>query len=235
MASTQTVALVTGGNRGIGREIVRQLATKGTTTLLAARDLAKAEAAALELAGDRGAILARQLDVTDAGSATRLAQSVEADFGKLDILVNNAGVSLDPSDSARSVDLDRVRATLEINLFGAWRTAQVFAPLLKKSGHGRIVNVSSQMGQLHGMRDGYPGYRLSKTALNAVTVMLADALKSDGVLVNACCPGWIKTDMGGANAPGSVEQGADTPVWLATLPDDGPSGGFFQNRKLLRW
>jgi NAD(P)-dependent dehydrogenase (short-subunit alcohol dehydrogenase family) len=229
-----TLALVTGANRGIGREIVRQLSGKGITTILAARDKAKADAAARELGGG-AQVLPRELDVTDASSVQRLADAVAAEFGKLDILVNNAGVLLDEKASAVSVDLAAVRKTLETNLLGAWRVAQAFVPLLKKSGHGRVVNMSSQLGQLQSMRDAYPSYRVSKAALNAVTLMLADALKHDGVLVNSCCPGWIKTDMGGANAPGTVEEGADTPVWLATLPDDGPSGGFYQGRKRIPW
>jgi NAD(P)-dependent dehydrogenase (short-subunit alcohol dehydrogenase family) len=131
--------------------------------------------------------------------------------------------------------MDIVRRTLETNLIGAWRVAEAFAPLLRKSRHGRLVNVSSQSGQLQGMGDSFPAYSVSKTALNALTRILADALKADGVLVNSACPGWVKTDMGGPNAPGTVEQGADTPVWLATLPDGGPTGGFFQRRKLLAW
>jgi NAD(P)-dependent dehydrogenase (short-subunit alcohol dehydrogenase family) len=235
MATTETLALVTGANRGIGREIVRQLAAKGLTVILAARDPAKAAAAAHDLAGGPGHVVGRELDVTDSGSIGRLAAAVEAEFGKLDVLVNNAGVLFDAESSAVSVDLAIVQKTLDTNLLAAWRVAQVFAPLLKRSGHGRIVNMSSQLGQLQGMHDGYPSYRVSKTALNAVTLMLADALKTDRVLVNSCCPGWVKTDMGGPNAPGTVEQGADTPVWLATLPDDGPTGGFFQGRKRIPW
>jgi NAD(P)-dependent dehydrogenase (short-subunit alcohol dehydrogenase family) len=229
-----TLALVTGANRGIGREIVRQLAARGITTLLAARDKAKADAAARELSGG-GQVLPRELDVTDPGSVHRLVESVTSEFGKLDILVNNAGVLLDPQASAVSVDMTIVQKTLATNLLAAWRVAQAFVPLLKKSGHGRIVNMSSQLGQLQSMRDAYPAYRVSKAALNAVTLMLADALKHDGVLLNSCCPGWIRTDMGGPDAPGTVEEGADTPVWLATLPDDGPSGGFYQNRKRIPW
>ena len=229
-----TLALVTGGNRGIGREIVRQLAAKGVATILAARDKAKADTTARELAAG-GQVLPRELDVTDPGSVHRLVQSVTAEFGKLDILVNNAGILSDQQTSALGIDMTVVQKTLGTNLLAAWRVAQGFVPLLKKSGHGRIVNISSQLGQLQSMRDGYPAYRVSKAALNAVTLMLADALKHDGVLVNSCCPGWIKTDMGGPDAPGTVEEGADTPVWLATLPDDGPSGGFYQNRKRIPW
>src|SRR5262245_7795079 len=231
---TSTIALVTGGNRGIGREIVRQLAGKGITTILAARDKAKADAAARELSGG-GPILPRELDVTDLGSVHRLVESVTSEFGKLDVLVNNAGVLLDQQASALSVDLTAVQKTLTTNLLGAWRVAQAFIPLLKKSGHGRIVNMSSQLGQLQSMRDAYPSYRVSKAALNAVTLMLADASKHDGVLVESRGAGGMKPDVGGANAAVTVEEGADAPVWLATLPDDGPSGGFYQNRKRIPW
>jgi len=235
MSAPRTVALVTGSNRGIGREIVRQLAAKGITTILTARDAAKAEAAAAELASQGLPAIGRQLDVTDRASVGRLANSVEHEFGKLDILINNAGILLDPEGHGLTTDMDLVRKTLETNVIAAWQVTQAFAPLLRKSGRGRVVNLSSQLGQLQGMGDGYPAYRVSKAALNAVTRILADALKADGVLVNSACPGWVRTDMGGPNAPGTVEQGADTPVWLATLPDGGPTGGFFQGRKPIAW
>jgi NAD(P)-dependent dehydrogenase (short-subunit alcohol dehydrogenase family) len=235
MPNSCTVALVTGANRGIGREIVRQLAAKGITTLLAARDAAKAEAVAAEFAGQGLPVVGRQLDVTDPASVERLAKAVGREFGKLDILINNAAILVDPDGRGLTTDLDDVRRTLETNLLGAWRVAQAFAPLLRKSGRGRLVNVSSQSGQLQSMGDTYPAYGVSKTALNGLTRVLAAALKKDKVLVNSACPGWVKTDMGGPNAPGTAEQGADTPVWLATLPDDGPTGGFFQGRKPLAW
>jgi NAD(P)-dependent dehydrogenase (short-subunit alcohol dehydrogenase family) len=230
-----TIALVTGANRGIGREIVRQLAAKGITTILAARDGAKAEVAAADFAKQGLPVVGRQLDVTDPSSIDNLAKAVTDEFGKLDILVNNAGVYLDGDSSVLNTDLEAVRKTFETNVFSAWRVAQAFVPLLRKSGHGRVVNVSSQMGQLSSMTDGTPGYRASKAALNAVTRMMADAFKADHVLVNSVCPGWVKTDMGGPNAPGTVEQGADTPVWAATLPDDGPTGKFLQGRKVIEW
>jgi NAD(P)-dependent dehydrogenase (short-subunit alcohol dehydrogenase family) len=235
MPDTRTVALVTGANRGIGREIVRKLAGKGITTILAARDAAKAQAAATEFAEHGLPVVGRQLDVTDPASIDQLAKAVADEFGKLDILINNAGVYLDGDRSVLTTDLDKIRETFETNVFGAWRVAQAFVPLLRKSGRGRIVNLSSQMGQLASMTDGTPGYRASKAALNAVTRMLADALKGDRVLVNSVCPGWVKTDMGGPNAPGTVEDGADTPVWAATLPDDGPTGMFLQGRKVIDW
>jgi NAD(P)-dependent dehydrogenase (short-subunit alcohol dehydrogenase family) len=235
MSENTRIALVTGSNRGIGREIVRQLAAKGMTAILAARDADKAKQAARELADQGLSVVGRQLDVTDADSVARLARSVAEEFGRLDVLVNNAGILLDREEKGTTVNLDAVRRTLETNVLGAWRVAQAFAPLLTRSGRGRVVNISSQLGQLKDMGDGYPGYRVSKAALNALTRIFADALRGSGVLVNSACPGWVKTDMGGPDAPGSVEQGADTPVWLATLPDNGPTGGFFQNRRPIPW
>jgi NAD(P)-dependent dehydrogenase (short-subunit alcohol dehydrogenase family) len=235
VSDTRQIALVTGANRGIGLEIVRQLAAKGITTILAARDARKAEEAARRLSAEGLPVHARELDVADQGSVDRLAKSVESEFGKLDVLINNAGILLDQERTGLDAGMDAVRTTLETNVIGAWRVAQAFAPLLKKSGRGRLVNLSSQLGQLGSMESGYPGYRVSKSALNAVTRILAADLKPAGVLVNSACPGWVKTDMGGPQAPGTVQQGADTPVWLATLPDDGPTGGFFQGRKPIAW
>jgi NAD(P)-dependent dehydrogenase (short-subunit alcohol dehydrogenase family) len=235
MPAVRTVALVTGANRGIGREIVRRLAAEGIMTILAARDASKAEAVAAEIAEHGLPVVGRQLDVTDQRSVDRLAKSVAKEFGKLDILVNNAGVYLDSDKTSLTTNLDAVQKTLDTNLLGVWRVTQAFASLLRESGHGRVVNLSSQMGQLSSMIDGTPAYRVSKAALNALTRVLADTLQADRVLVNSACPGWVRTDMGGPNAPGTVEQGADTPVWLATLPDDGPTGRFFQRRKEIAW
>jgi NAD(P)-dependent dehydrogenase (short-subunit alcohol dehydrogenase family) len=235
MPDSQRVALVSGANRGIGLETVRQLAAKRLTVVLTSRDLAAGDAAARKLAAEGLAVVARQLAVTDPASVTRLAAAVEAEFGRLDALVNNAGVYLDQGRQGVDADLDAVRQTLETNLFGAWRLCQAFLPLMRRGGYGRIVNVSSGMGQLNDMGGGSPGYRVSKTALNALTCILADELRGTGILVNAACPGWVRTEMGGREAPRSVEQGADTPVWLATLPDDGPTGGFFRDRKPIPW
>jgi NAD(P)-dependent dehydrogenase (short-subunit alcohol dehydrogenase family) len=169
--------------------------------------------------------------VTSGATVQRLRERVEHEFGELDVLVNNAGVLLDSGVPAAKADLDLVRETLEVNLLGALCMVRAFAPLLCRSAHPRIVNVSSGMGALDGMGGGAPGYRISKAGLNAVTRMLAAELGGDGVLVNSACPGFVETDMGGPGAPRSVEEGADTPVWLATLPDDGPTGGFFRDRR----
>ncbi|MFF5501132.1 SDR family oxidoreductase [Streptomyces roseolus] len=236
MNTAVPVALVTGGNRGIGRETARQLAGLGHTVLLSARRSEDAERAAAEpvAPGGSGTLLPCRLDVTDTDSVRALARRVEEEFGRLDVLVNNAAVNYDTARRAASVDLDEVRRTLETNLFGAWRTTQEFLPLLRRSPHARVVNVSSESGSLEGMSGGTPAYGVSKAALNALTRKLADELRADRILVNAVCPGWIATDMGGpGGAP--VDQGATRVVWAATLPDSGPTGGFFRDGEPLPW
>ena len=164
-----------------------------------------------------------------------MATSVLDEFGRLDVLVNNAGIAIDQAGFVVDVDLDRVRATLETNTFGAWRMCRAFVPAMRERGYGRVVNVSSGMGGLTEMGGGWPGYRISKAGLNAITRMIAAAVANENVLVNSACPGWVETDMGGRNARRSVPEGADTIVWLATLPDDGPRGGFFRDRKPIAW
>ena len=229
----QPVALVSGSNRGIGREVARELAELGHHVVVTARDPAAAERAAEELAdGGRFSAQAEQLDVTDQASVDRLGERLASQPGRLDVLVNNAGVYGDPTRAA-SASLEDAHLTMETNLFGAWRLAQAVLPLLRRSEHPRIVNVSSGGGQLSEMNGGYPGYRFSKAALNALTRVLSQ--EEPGILVNSMCPGWVRTDMGGPAAPRSVEEGADTVVWLATLPDDGPTGGFFRDRTPIPW
>jgi NAD(P)-dependent dehydrogenase (short-subunit alcohol dehydrogenase family) len=232
MTENGRVALVSGGNRGIGLEIVRQLAGRGITAILGSRDEESGRAAAEGLSGN---VVVRQLDVTDEGSVARLAASVEDEFGRLDILVNNAGISNDDGQRGMNADLDRVRDALEANLFGAWRLCEMAIPLMQRHGYGRIVNVSSGMGALEDMGGGSPGYRVSKTALNALTRILASELRGSGILVNSVCPGWVQTGMGSPRAPRPVEEGADTPVWAATLPKGGPTGGFFRDRRPIPW
>jgi NAD(P)-dependent dehydrogenase (short-subunit alcohol dehydrogenase family) len=227
-AGEQPAALVSGANRGIGREIARQLAVDhGFHVLAGARD---PEAADQQ---ERG-IEVVHLDVTDQASVDRLAERIGADPGRLDVLVNNAGIH-GGYEGVADFDLERAKQVLETNLFGAWRLSQAMLPLLERAPHPRIVNVSSGAGQLEDMGGGGAAYRISKTALNALTRTLAAAQRSSGVLVNTMCPGWVRTDMGGTGAPRSVEEGADTAVWLATLPDDGPSGGFFRDRRPIPW
>jgi NAD(P)-dependent dehydrogenase (short-subunit alcohol dehydrogenase family) len=226
------VALVSGANRGIGREIARQLVELGYTVVVGSRDLAKAEAVADELGEGATAV---QLDVTDEESVRSAVSLVERELGRLDVLVNNAGITDGWSVGAADADFDEVKEVLDTNLFGSWRLAKAALPLMRRNGYGRIVNVSSGMGQLSDMGGRSPGYRVSKTGLNALTRMLTAELGNENILVNSVCPGWVRTDMGGANARRSVQQGADTPVWLATLPDDGPRGGFFRDREPIPW
>ena len=225
-----TVALVTGANRGIGLEISRQLADRDITVLLTARSEHAARQAAQSL-WDEGldTVAPRALDVTSGASVQRLADLVRGEFGVLDVLVNNAGVYLDGGADALEADFDVVRRTLEVNTLGALRVAIGLAPLLRTSEHPRVVNVSSGMGALNGMGAGAAGYRLSKAGLNAITKMLAAELPE--AKVNSACPGYVATEMGGPGAPRSISEGADTPVWLATLDDDGPTGGFFRDRR----
>jgi NAD(P)-dependent dehydrogenase (short-subunit alcohol dehydrogenase family) len=160
---------------------------------------------------------------------------MQHEFGKLDILVNNAGVWLDTESSVLKANLETLQKTIETNLFGPFLVSQALIPLMKVHNYGRVVNVASGAGQLAEMQTGYPTYRMSKTALNALTKITGNELADTNILVNSVCPGWVKTDMGGANATRTVEQGVDTIVWLATLPDGGPTSGFFRDRQPLAW
>jgi NAD(P)-dependent dehydrogenase (short-subunit alcohol dehydrogenase family) len=233
--SSEQVALVTGANRGIGLGVTRQLADRGFTVILGARDLAKGEDAAMPLVEGGMRVIPKQLDVTDQQSVDELKSWVEAQFGKLDALVNNAAILYDSWQRAANADLNTVREAFETNTLGAWRMCQAFIPLLRESGHGRIVNVSSESGSLAVMGGGTPAYSASKVALNALTRMLADELKSSRILVNSVCPGWVATEMGGASAPRSIEEGAAGIVWAVMLPDAGPTGGFFRDGQPLAW
>lgn len=235
MSNEGRTAVISGANRGIGFEVARQLAGEGYRVILGARDEEKGRQAADALTGDGLATEARPLDVADSSSIESFARTLEQDPGRVDVLVNNAGVIGDTSRRGSEPDLEEVRRTLEVNLLGAWALTAALIPLMRRAGGGRIVNVSSGMGQLSDMGGGAPSYRLSKTGLNVMTRILATELEEDGIKVNSACPGWVRTDMGGSGASRSVEEGADTPVWLATLPDDGPSGGFFRSREPIPW
>jgi NAD(P)-dependent dehydrogenase (short-subunit alcohol dehydrogenase family) len=232
---SKNVALVTGANRGIGLEVTRQLARLGFTVILGSRDAGKGQEAAKLISGEGADVIARQLDVTDQNSIEATRLWVEEKFGKLDVLVNNAAILYDSWQRAAGADLDTVRAAFETNTLGAWRMCQSFIPLLRESGRGRIVNVSSESGSLAVMGAGTPAYSVSKAALNALTRMLADELRSSRILVNSVCPGWVATEMGGPDAPRTVLEGAASVIWAATLPDSGPTGGFFRDGKPLAW
>ena len=226
---------MTGANRGIGFEVVRQLARRGFTVILGSRDERKGIEASEELKREGLRVFARRLDVTDEESVEWSRRWVEENFRRLDVLVNNAAILYDVWQRAGNADFDTVREAFETNTLGAWRVAKAFLPLLRASKHGRIVNVSSESGSLASMGGGTPAYSVSKAALNALTRMLSDELRRDRILVNSVCPGWVATEMGGPNAPRTPEEGAAGVVWAATLPDGGPTGGFFRDGEPLPW
>jgi len=226
---TATVSLVTGGNRGIGREVCRQLAARGHAVVLTARSATAAATAAQAVGAEP-----LRLDVTDPASVADAARWVGERFGRLDVLVNNAAITYDTWQRAITADLAVVREAADTNLYGPWLMVQEFLPLLRRSSHARIVNVSSEAGSLTSMGGGTPAYTASKTALNALTRMLAAELRPGRILVNAVCPGWVATDMGGPGGR-SVADGAASVVWAATLPDSGPTGGFFRDGQPLPW
>ena len=265
------IVLVTGGNRGIGLEICRQLDRPGFKVILGSRDPGKGMEAARSFTEN---VIVKQLDVTDEESIRKLFEFVKTDFGKLDVLINNAGIGANPSGSegaaggvknimkknfpgalqvvrvikpllekagmgttrktAENIPLMSVKQVMETNFYGPWRMIQVFLPLFLKSEEGRIINMSSGMGELKSLTGKYPCYSLSKSSLNALTIMFSNELKEKGIKVNAMCPGWVKTDMGGPDAPRNVSEGADTAVWLATEKEI-PTGKFFRDRKEIDW
>lgn len=230
------VAIVTGGNRGIGREIARQLARQQVHVVIGSRDPAKGEKAAAEMKSEGLEVASLPLDVIDTKSVRRFVEQVEKKFGAPGILVNNAGVFPESYEAkVTEVPTSVWRETLETNLFGAVRMCREVVPLMQRLKYGRIVNISSGMGQMHKMGAGSPAYRVSKAALNALTITLAAEVAGEGILVNSMSPGWVRTDMGGDEAPRSVEEGAETAVWLALLPSNGPSGQFFRDRKPIPW
>lgn len=264
--------LVTGGNRGIGLEICRQLDELGHKVILGSRDLKKGKEAARLFSEN---VLVKQLDVTNEESIQNLFEFVKTDFGKLDVLINNAGIGeqyeghenstlanvrnimatnfngvyrmvqkftpllrkagiVAQKKGANNISLKSVKHLMETNFYGAWRMIQIFIPLLLKSENGRIINMSSGMGELSSLSGNYPAYSLSKSSLNALTIMFSNELNAKEIKVNAMCPGWVRTDMGGPDAPRDVSQGADTAVWLTTEKKI-PTGKFFKDRKETNW
>jgi NAD(P)-dependent dehydrogenase (short-subunit alcohol dehydrogenase family) len=233
MTPDSPVAVVTGANRGIGLEVCRQLGARGFRVLLGARDESKGQHAAAELRADGANVTFLSLDVSDDASVAN-AVAAAAEVGRCDVLVNNAAIYYDTDQRAASADLARVRDAIETNLFGAWRMTLALLPLLRRSPHPRVVNVSSEGGSLASMGGGTPGYHVTKAALNALTRTFAGELRGDRMLVNAVCPGWTATDMGGGGGR-PVHDGAAGVVWAATLDDDGPTGGFFRDGRPLPW
>lgn len=263
-------AIVTGGNRGIGFEISRQLDALGFQVILGSRNIESGIAASYRISKR---VIVKQLDITNEEDLLKLFTFVKSEFGCLDVLINNAGISeygqgnstisgiksivqknfdgvyqvakkvnsilrkndiISAENTASNVKITHVKSVMETNFFGAWRIIQLFIPLLKKSGDGRIINISSGMGELNSLSGFYPAYSMSKASLNALTIMFSNELKNSSIKVNAICPGWVKTEMGGFNAPKTVTEGADTAIWLAT-EDVIPTGKFFRDRKEISW
>ncbi len=238
------LALVTGGNKGIGLETARQLARQGVQVILASRDVSRGEVATQGLVKEGLPVEYLQLDVNDADSIQGAAAEVERRHGRLDILINNAGTVQDAMDKSPSAQtLETWRKTFDTNVFGLVATTQAFLPLLRKSKAGRIVNLSSRLGSISDQADPkspyydfkIPAYNVSKAAVNAWTVQLAHELRNTPIKINAVHPGHVKTDMGGANAPMEIVDGAKSSVELALIPDDGPNGGFFHLGERLPW
>jgi len=228
------IALITGTNRGIGLETSKQLASKGITVIMTARNMQAGRPMVNELRKQWKHVWFHQLDVNDEKSIQDTYQYLENSYGKLDILINNAGVFLDNGKISLDLDIDALRSTMETNLYGPFRLIQMMLPLLKKSDGARIINLSSTMGQFSSMSERSAAYRISKTALNAMTVIFSAELSAFNIKVNSVHPGWVRTDMGGSNAIKSVEEGADSVVWLATA-DDIPNGKFIYERKVINW
>ncbi len=236
--SETRIALVTGANRGIGFEIVRQLSRMGIIAVLSGRDKEKAESAASKLKSEGIEVAVVPIDVDSDSSVADGMKQIEGLFGRLDILVNNAAILTDGPDSGATianVSVETIANTFNTNVLGPLRLIRAAIPLMERNDYGRIVNLSSSLGQLTEMGGGWPAYRISKASLNVLTRMFAAETGSGKIKVNSVDPGWVKTQMGGPNAQLSVEEGAETAVWLATLDDDGPTGGFFRDKKAIAW
>jgi NAD(P)-dependent dehydrogenase (short-subunit alcohol dehydrogenase family) len=226
----QKIILVTGGNRGIGLGICEQLIQDNHTVIMGTRDYSKGLEAAKSLTES---IDVQPLDITNEGHMESLAAHIKRTHGRLDVLINNAGI-ISSKQGVVEANLTEVKEILETNFFGPWKLSQLMFPLLKKGKKPHIINISSGMGELFPLNSNYIGYRFSKTFLNRLTLLLAEELKPVGIKVNAMCPGWVRTDMGGKDATRSVAKGAETAVWLASN-DDTPTGKFFRDRKVIEW
>jgi NAD(P)-dependent dehydrogenase (short-subunit alcohol dehydrogenase family) len=237
------VALITGANRGIGFEIAKLLAQRDMTVVIGARNTKKGTQAREKLAGQGLDAHYLKLDVNDKINVKAVMAKIQYRFSRLDILVNNAGIMIDEGIGVTELRVSMFESTLRTNVFGPLLMSQASVPLMKINDYGRIVNISSTLGSLSDMSEAdssysrvrVPAYRLSKTLLNGITVLMAMDLRDTNILVNSACPGWVQTRMGGEQAPLTPAQAADTPVWLATLPDNGPTGGFFRQRQPIDW
>ena len=234
MNNTDRIALITGASRGIGLEIGKQLLNQGWTVIFSSRNMAVGRPIVNKLRETYKTAWFVQLNVTEQESIGYMSEYVMEEHGRLDVLINNAGIHLDENQSFQEVALEDVRSTMETNVYGPLLVTRALLPALRKSDDARVINISSRMGQLSGMGGLSPSYRMSKTALNALTLIMSKELAPDGIMVNAMCPGWVRTDMGGPAAPKSLEEGADTAIWLATEPDI-PTGRYFYERQEIAW
>jgi NAD(P)-dependent dehydrogenase (short-subunit alcohol dehydrogenase family) len=225
----QKTAFITGAGRGLGLSCARGLIKRGYKVVIAARETEALERAASFLAEDGGDVLQFQLDITNREHIASLTEVIQSNELQVDVLINNAGIMLEGRSTLSQLESKTFKRTLEVNLLGPTEIMQIVVPKMVERGWGRVVNVSSEMGAFSAFRPYAPAYRISKAALNAATRLASLEWSGRGILINAVCPGWIRTELGGENAPRSVEQGADSVIWAVELPDGGPSGGFFRD------
>ena len=235
MKQNSPVAVVTGGNRGIGLEICKELSKVGCRVVLTSRDEEHGKQAAAKLGADKKNIVYHKLDVTDSKDIETLRDWILKMYGRVDILINNAGVYLDEGTSVFNVDEKIVKETLDVNFYGAFNICRALVPIMRQNGYGRIVNISSGYGAMSEMAGYHAAYRISKAALNALTLIMADELRDGDIKVNAVCPGWVNTDMGGRMAPVSAENAAKDIVYVALMDEEGPTGSFFRHKKPIEW
>jgi NAD(P)-dependent dehydrogenase (short-subunit alcohol dehydrogenase family) len=228
------VAIVTGGNRGIGYEICKELSMSGCRVVLTSRNEKDGQKAVAALR-DHDNIAYHKLNVTNSADIASLRDWILKTYGRVDILINNAGVYLDEGTSVFNVDEKIVKETLDVNFYGAFNMCRVLVPIMRQNGYGRIVNISSGYGAMSEMAGYHAAYRISKAALNALTLIMADELRDGDIKVNAVCPGWVNTDMGGRMALVSAENAAKDIVYVALMDEEGPTGSFFRHKKLIEW
>ena len=228
--SKRKIALITGGNRGIGYAIAQGLLKADFQVIIGSRSLEKGKEAAEKL--NFPLVSAVEIDIANDNSIDKAFNELNAKIDRLDVLINNAGIYPDNGFNILTIDRDLLNKTLNVNTFGAILVTQKFLPLLEQADKARVINYSSGYGQLAGLSANVPSYCLSKLTLNGATIMLADALYSKNITVNAVDPGWVSSDMGGENAPRTVEQGADTAIWLATVDSVKDSGKLWRDRSI---